>query len=483
MTHPPQLSTAYDRARDDHRAELVALEPPPEEDDAPRPPRRALTFTRFGDLAARVDAAGPRRYLVRGVWPQGDYGVLSAEPKAGKSWTAADLAVSVATGTPWLGSFPIDQPGPVTWFVGEGGEGNTVRRVRAVCRARGIDTDDLDLELCTRAPRLSNDEHMGLLADQLDAQRPALVVIDPLYLATGSAAKIGDLPAMGALLERPQLVCAEVGAALVVVHHNKRGEGSGVSRMSGAGPEEWGRVLISGSVRSRSTDPDTGQTSVVTQLEVRGGEIADRTVKVTRRVWADDPDDLDSPLHVETDVGQPEPEPARGARSSSNDGPGAGRSLPPAASKLLDALRDLGHPATGSQLVDRVVELYGHGLRRETVSKTMANLVARGLAHGEGAAGTSKLWRLADSPDLLDAPAEGCDRPVTSQVPITGPAGGVTTCDHPPLQGGGRSQVTRHTSRPADADPAVTGHRSQVHDSWRVSGQPLPPEPAPEEDR
>jgi len=47
--------------------------------------------------------------------------MLAAEFKAGKTWAITDLAVSVASGTPWLGIFPVDAPGPVLLFAGEGG--------------------------------------------------------------------------------------------------------------------------------------------------------------------------------------------------------------------------------------------------------------------------------------------------------------------------------------------------------------------------
>jgi hypothetical protein len=98
----------------------------------------ALVFQTLAELAAEVDAAGPRRWLLRGVWPARDYGVHAAEKKAQKTWNTADLAVSVAAGTLWLGAIEVDHPGPVLMFIGEGGKTNTVRRPRAVAEARGV---------------------------------------------------------------------------------------------------------------------------------------------------------------------------------------------------------------------------------------------------------------------------------------------------------------------------------------------------------
>jgi AAA domain len=63
-------------------------------------PAAALAVSSFGEAAA-----GEPRWLIQGLWPADAYGVLAAQEKAGKTWAALDLAVSVATGRPWLDHF------------------------------------------------------------------------------------------------------------------------------------------------------------------------------------------------------------------------------------------------------------------------------------------------------------------------------------------------------------------------------------------
>ena len=84
---------------------------------------------------------------------------------------------------------------------------------------------------------------------------------------------MASLNEVGAELRELQPVAEDVGAALAVVHHwNKTGTGTGAGRMSGAGAEQWGRVLWSVSVGSRSTDPDRELSSVVgLDVELIGG--------------------------------------------------------------------------------------------------------------------------------------------------------------------------------------------------------------------
>jgi hypothetical protein len=62
------------------------------------------------------------------------------------------------------------------------------------------------------------------------------------------------------------------------------------------------RVLIGVATVSRYTDAETQETHVTTELDVIGGEVADQTFRVHRKIRAEDPDDLDSPLHYSVNV-------------------------------------------------------------------------------------------------------------------------------------------------------------------------------------
>lgn len=386
----------------------------------------SLDFITIADLRARVAARGPRRWLIRGIWPAGDYGVHAAEPKAQKTWNTNDLAVAVASGTPWLGAFPIDAPGPVLMFVGEGGEGNTLRRLDAAAEARGLNADTLPIEVCTRAPHLNDRWHLAELAVKVEQLRPQLVTLDPLYLAA-KGAELGDIYKMGALLENPQRICQSAGAALWVVTHFNRSAGTGSRRMTGAGPREWGRVLISAAVKSRHTDPETRASRVLTELDIEGGEIPDQTIRVNRRIWADDPDDLDSPLHMETTAGHSEDDTSPTGDTTTS----SATSLPPAARKLIEAMTALDRPATIAELVDWIVEHHGHGLRRETCSRNLSKLLAAEIVDSIDQEGpfTPSLWFLTTPRDPRDITRDDHtdDSRVTS---VTAPIGGHASRGH-----------------------------------------------------
>jgi hypothetical protein len=267
----------------------------------PMPERLGLKFTELRHLIAEVDAAIEPTYLVEGVIPDGDYGMLGGAPKAGKSWALLDLAVSVASRTPWLGVFPVPVPGPVIYFAGEGGRRKLVRRIRAISEQRGIDPATLVISVCERAPRLTDDVDLEEVEREIAQMEPALVIVDPFYLAAAGA-KSSDLFAMAVPLSKVQSLCQGYGAALLFGHHFRKGEGGrGSEKLTGAGPAAWGRVLLSLEVTSEVRDPATGASTALVDLTIQGDETATMTVGFRRRVWADDPARLSSPMHYEVE--------------------------------------------------------------------------------------------------------------------------------------------------------------------------------------
>ena len=100
----------------------------------------------------------------------------------------SDLAVSVASGTRWLGTFDVEASGPVLLFAGEGGARKLTRRFRAVCEARGLAMESLPIRVCLRVPHLTDEGAMAAVAAELSQFRPRLALVDPLYLAAQGAA-------------------------------------------------------------------------------------------------------------------------------------------------------------------------------------------------------------------------------------------------------------------------------------------------------
>ena len=348
--------------------------------------RTTLPIEGVREVARRVQETGSASWLVEGLWPADAYGVLGAEDKAGKTWALLDLAVSVVTGTSWLGGFSCPSPGPVLLLLGEGGERAMLRRLEAIAADRGRALDDLDgLRLSFAVPRLTERRDLEAVVAELEAHPARLVGLDPLYLAA-PAGKGADLYAMGEALYPLQRACQDAGAALVITTHwTKTGEGTGPRRFTGVGPGAWGRVLGSAAVEQRRQEPD-GTSDVLLRWEFSGSEIGEQSFRVRRRVRADDPLDLDSPLSYSVEVTEAGPESSEEPRRS------------PSQRRVLAALEGTseGDGLTVRDIGDRLAEDgLGPPLQPRTIQKALAALTTEGEVDGEdpGTGLAGRWWR------------------------------------------------------------------------------------------
>jgi hypothetical protein len=339
----------------------------------------SMAMEHISVVAARVKNAGPVLWLIEGLWIDLQYGAFGGNEKAQKTWTAEDLAVSVASKTKFLDNFQVEVAGPVMYYTGEGGERSAVRRLRAVCESRGLVLEDLPIYLRARAPHLNDDGHMDQFVQDVSIISPILVVLDPYYLSA-SGSDMRDLVSQGGLLERPQHICVEAGASLLIVHHFNQGEGLTTSRFSGTGLAQWARVLGMFEVKSSRTDPATKASEVTIAAKFKNGEGPDLDFTIKRRIYADDPGDANSPLHYEVQVFENE--------APSTDG------MKAVTRKVLESLTAVG-PATSKVLVDWIAGEYGHGLKTETMNRELSSLNDAGLADSYGTGWTAE-WFLVE---------------------------------------------------------------------------------------
>lgn len=191
-------------------------EPLPKADAPPAEPARKLRGYKLADLFAMPDPT----WLVKRHLHKETLSVLVGEPGAGKSFYALDMALSVASGRPFLGCYDV-AAGDVLYVAGEGQAGMR-RRAMAWIAKKGGGTVPDRFTLIPRRVDLSNPEAEGIDGLQEVISRdmgrpPALVVIDTMARSFGgeenSAKDVGGFVA----------VCDHIrektGAAVLVVHH------------------------------------------------------------------------------------------------------------------------------------------------------------------------------------------------------------------------------------------------------------------------
>lgn len=206
------------------------------------------------------------RYLVRDVVPIGEPGIIAAKSKALKTHFAVELGMSVATGTPFLGHFPVLETGRVGMVSGESGLGALQEMARRQARSRGMELRDVENVIWqTEVPRLPGDAKAieRFVADE----GLKLLVIDPAYfLLRDVGDSLANATLIGAALEPLSQLCHKSGCSIVVVAHNRKGRAADQKRfdpptleeVAGAGLDQWTRFWLLLGPR-KEWDGDTGQ--------------------------------------------------------------------------------------------------------------------------------------------------------------------------------------------------------------------------------
>ncbi len=176
--------------------------------------------------------------LIHGVLHQGLKGVLASSSKAGKTWLLLDMALSVASGLPWIKFNTTKAKVLVVNF--EIPEPFLFDRIRKLT-SKKADLGKYDLSnLHLWTLRGFNSSFADLLQEisrTIRNEQYGLVIIDPVYkgLAGADENKAGDV---ATLCNQFEQLCVETGAALVYAHHFSKGNKAAqhpLDRMSGSG--------------------------------------------------------------------------------------------------------------------------------------------------------------------------------------------------------------------------------------------------------
>jgi hypothetical protein len=166
---------------------------------------------RLGDLLSKPDV--PPDYLVDGLLVRGTVSAIVAKPKVGKSTLARLLCLAVATGNEFLDRSTVQ--GACIYLALE----ERQEEITADFRAMGADgTEAIDIHADT-APAGA----IFALVDLVRNQRPALVVIDPLFRLAhirDEKAYAEVYAALGPLIDAAR----ETGTHILVTHHSGKAQ-------------------------------------------------------------------------------------------------------------------------------------------------------------------------------------------------------------------------------------------------------------------
>jgi hypothetical protein len=203
----------------------------------------------WADLIGTATRVEPPQ-LVAGLIHRGGKVMLGGGSKSFKTWVLTDLALSIATGTPWWGMKTTQ--GRVLFVNFELQTWSFEARVRSICAAKKIPLDDAGLP---NVPNFTSWHLRGFAADlaelipqfltQTVGSKYDVIILDPIYKCLGERDENANGEVAG-LLNEVEALAVRSDAAVVFGHHFSKGNQAAKDardRVSGAGA--WTR------------DPDT----------------------------------------------------------------------------------------------------------------------------------------------------------------------------------------------------------------------------------
>ena len=159
----------------------------------------------------------PMEWLIKGVLPKAQLGILFGASGSGKTFVALDIAFAIARGIEWRGR--RSQQGLVVTIAAEGGSG-LGKRGEAYARYHDFDLRGArDMQVITAAPNfLDADDISEVIAEIKNIGSPAVIVVDTLAQVSPGANE-NTSEDMGRVLANLRLLHEATGAMILVVHH------------------------------------------------------------------------------------------------------------------------------------------------------------------------------------------------------------------------------------------------------------------------
>ena len=191
-----------------------------------------------------------RDYIVEDMLVANEPMIIGGASKSLKTSIALEMALSIATGTPFLETFGVKRRKPVMFISGESGMHTIQENLRMMADRKNLGGQDLRwLHIGFKLPKLDDLGNVEDIIQEMQAQGMDLLFIDPLYRSLRVGDSASNVYAMGAQLELIAEKIQAAGISVVLLHHfRKQGksfaESPELEDLSQSGMAEFGRQFV-----------------------------------------------------------------------------------------------------------------------------------------------------------------------------------------------------------------------------------------------
>ena len=191
-------------------------------------PKSMPQIVTIGKLVAEFPQL--RHPIIDGIIRRGDTANIIAPPKAGKSWCSYGIALSVATGLPWLGRFDCE-PGRVLLIDNELFASDLAWRIPRVAKALDIQEADYckNLDVLSLRGQLMDLVAINRLLTKVKSGEYSVVIFDAFYRGLPSGISENDNAAIAGLFNLIDQTTKHLEAAWINIHHSSKGSQAGKS--------------------------------------------------------------------------------------------------------------------------------------------------------------------------------------------------------------------------------------------------------------
>lgn len=172
-------------------------------------------------------------WLAEGLLPAGGNILVAGYPKTFKTTLLLDLAVALASGSPFLDKFPVDRTHSVGLVLMEGLEWQAGRRIERLCLARGLDPQEVGerIHIWHRPPLVLDKITVADFAEWIKKLGIDVVMLDAWsYVARGNSDDADQVtPQLQAFSGIRDTV---PGCTVVLAHHSRKTKDGGGGRLT-----------------------------------------------------------------------------------------------------------------------------------------------------------------------------------------------------------------------------------------------------------